>query len=215
MSISITISDVKLLDVDLWKASLEPREVKSLTTGAKRTGDASVVLVNKIDSSNGDKIQFTLGSIEVLIIGRTSTTYFICSNMEHRGKASAKKSNFEPNEFANSDDAFRSALRNAPEEVRKLGESFIDEARKHFRGTLTNTKSGKFVEKPDNYWTVKIQPRDKSLAITVRGEPDKFSVTDQIELKRDRPGYSRFKIRNTNQILSAISIIRQAERHSQ
>ena len=66
------------------------------------------------------------------------------------------------------------------------------------------------MESPDNFWTVKPQPRDKSFRITVRGVPEKFDIPQSIELKPDMAGYSTFKISKIEQIDAAIHIIRQA-----
>ena len=62
-----------------------------------------------------------------------------------------------------------------------------------------------------NFWTVRIQPRDVSLRITVYGKPNSFTNRDStIELKPDMASYSSFKIHTQKQVSGAVSIIRQA-----
>lgn len=73
-------------------------------------------------------------------------------------------------------------------------------------------KSGKWVATPDNFVAVKVQDkRSKNIAIIVYGNPDEFrKITHNLNIKPDRPGYSRFNIDNENQIQSAIEVIKEA-----
>jgi len=67
------------------------------------------------------------------------------------------------------------------------------------------------VETP-NFWTVRIQPRDGSLAVILYGRRDSFKqLKSTVEVKRDRgDSYSRFKISHLSQLEDALALIRQA-----
>src|SRR5450759_3378223 len=66
---------------------------------------------------------------------------------------------------------------------------------------------GRFIESPGNLWTVKIQPRDGSLRLTIRGVPERLRPAARLGLKDDRPGYSTFKVRTGRDIPLAIAVL--------
>ncbi len=106
----------------------------------------------------------------------------------------------------------RTFLGELTEETKELGEQFLSEARKLIPGELNRTPSGKFVETPDNFWTVKIQPRDKSLRFTVRGKLKDFQMSRSFQLSNDRGiYYSTFKINRIEQVEEALGVILRAD----
>lgn len=70
----------------------------------------------------------------------------------------------------------------------------------------------KFVEAPDNFWTVKIQPRDASLLLTVRGKPERYHQFASLDVKPDQNGYSRFKLSSTRQLPLVLQLLAQVPR---
>lgn len=102
-------------------------------------------------------------------------------------------------------------LSELPLDMRSLGEALLSEIRQHFPGELNyEPRTAKFDETPEIFWTVKIQPSDKSLRITVRGTPDDFKKSPGIDLNLDKYGYSAFVIQHLGQIPNALDIIKQA-----
>ena len=82
--------------------------------------------------------------------------------------------------------------------------------RSQFSGELKFfEKSEEFVETPDNFWTVRIRPRDCSFRITVRGKPESFEKPRSVSLKPDMTGYSSFKLSTPGQIDDFIRILAQ------
>jgi hypothetical protein len=115
--------------------------------------------------------------------------------------------------LATGDKLFLSEL---PVEMREMGESLLSEVRRHFAGELAyEPRSAKFDETPEIFWTVKIQPQDGSLRVTVRGTPDMFEPVTGINLKKDKFGYSTFSINRIGQLSGAINLILQGHRNMQ
>ena len=56
-----------------------------------------------------------------------------------------------------------------------------------------------------------VQPQVQALSITVRGPPDRFADA-RLELKVDRPGYTRFKLQRSEDMPEALKIIGQSKR---
>lgn len=102
-------------------------------------------------------------------------------------------------------------LDDLPTDLQQLGTRLLAEVRTRWSGSLRTSQTGRYIETPDNFWTVKIQPRDVSLAITVRGEPGVFG-SSPLEIKPDRSAYSRFKISRLDEIPAAIEVIRRASK---
>lgn len=73
-------------------------------------------------------------------------------------------------------------------------------------------RSGKYVETPDNFWTVRVQPRDRSFRFTVRGTPESFNARGVLKLKPDMTGYSSFKLKDETQIGELVDILKQTRR---
>jgi hypothetical protein len=102
-------------------------------------------------------------------------------------------------------------LSELPLDIRNLGEGLLSEVRQHFPGELNyEPRSAKFDETPEIFWTVKIQPNDNSLRITVRGTLEDFNKIPGIDLKLDKFGYSAFVIQHPDQIPNALEVIKQA-----
>ena len=198
--ILISIKKVKYISEGIWKANLDPSEVRQLMGNCENTyGDKSIILLTgPFTFKNGGKLEFEPLHARPLNIGNTTQTIIISSMNQY--------DRYEPG-----DEKFLRNLKDLPQNMKLIGEKLLIEIRKHFRGDLKyHQKSRKYVESPDNFWTVKPQPRDKSFRITVRGVPEKFDIPQSIELKPDMAGYSTFKISKIEQIDAAIHIIRQA-----
>jgi len=105
------------------------------------------------------------------------------------------------------DAEFLSAL---PSSLRDLGTQLLTKVRASYPGALKfYPKSGKYVETPDNFWVVRIQSRDESLRITIRGRPEDFGSSGSIQLKPDMTGYSAFKLSTPTQIGDFMKLMAQ------
>ena len=82
--------------------------------------------------------------------------------------------------------------------------------RSQYGGYFQRTRIGRYVNRPNNFWTVKVQPRDQSLRITVRGRHHKFIALDKLGVKPDRTGYSNFKLVSEDQYEQALAALRIA-----
>ncbi|MBI4183698.1 MAG: hypothetical protein HY521_06850 [Proteobacteria bacterium] len=117
----------------------------------------------------------------------------------------------ETSPYGPGDRKFLHALSELPEPVQEAGRSILARVRGHFPGDLKALDARRFVETPDNFWAVVIQPRDRSLAFTVRGMPDRFE-TQRLRLTLDRSPYSRFKVTSIDDVAEAVGIILRAIR---
>ena len=124
----------------------------------------------------------------------------------------APKINTSINSIANNT-GDKKFLNNLPDYLYPLGSKFLKEIRNQYRGHLQYMPvSSKYVERPDNFWTVKIQPRDRSLRVTVRGRPESFpmGLRKNLDIKNDMGSYSNFKVMGQDQLKEAIEVIKIA-----
>lgn len=208
----VTIEKVVPGAKGVWTSSIEPQRLLKLDNPIRQWGHLSIVMVSKPSFENQNQsLQFDLDSAVLLNLGNTTETILVDSR---ESEAVVSKSTLQPNAYVYSsgDLRFIKKLGLLNESLRKLGEQLLGEIRKEFPGELIfHEKSGKFVESPDNFWVVRIQPRAQSLRIIVYGTPRKHSPKSAIELKDDMTGYSNFVINNQSQLREAIDVIREAK----
>jgi hypothetical protein len=83
--------------------------------------------------------------------------------------------------------------------------------RQLYPGDLKRGKLMNFSNTPDNFWYVIVQPQMQALSITVRGGPERFQPST-LELKPDRPGYTRFKLQASKDTPEVLRIIGKSKR---
>jgi hypothetical protein len=105
---------------------------------------------------------------------------------------------------------FQLEVKALPDPLARIGIEMVKRVRQSFNGSFERAENGRFINRPDNFWTIKIQPRDQSYIITVRGYPHEFKDVRSLEIKDDRSGYSRFKLRTPSQFEDAWRVIERA-----
>lgn len=209
MAISLTIPNVSVLDSGVWKAKLSPDDLRFLGGNATRLGPVSVLLL--LDDVSFDRassqLSFNPAQARVLNLGSTDSAVILESRTQADGAQQTEPSGPQGEHVLGGDSDFLSAL---PSNLRAFGAQLLTTVRANYPGALKYfPKSGKYVETPDNFWTVRIQTRDESFRITVRGRPDDFLPPGTIQLSRDMTGYSSFKLSAPSQLTDFVKILQQ------
>lgn len=209
MAMMISVPEARRIDDGIWKVKLSPAEARILGTSASTYGPVSVVLLSESPSYNNTNksLSFNPGAVHLLNLGTSDQTIIVHSDGAPRAGLGNK---IKSNNLSFGDTRFISEL---PAELRELGDSLLHEIRKHFPGELRfYPRSRKYVETPDNFWTVRTQTRDRSFRITIRGKPDVFRKPKSIILKPDMTGYSSLKLSSSSQISELLEILKQVAR---
>jgi hypothetical protein len=112
-----------------------------------------------------------------------------------------------PHELGPGDREFLSmAERELRGEVQEVAVDLLREVRRRSAGDMKRGLKNNFSNTPDNFWYVIVQPREQALSITVRGKPEMFRPSP-LELRVDRPGYTRFKLQSVDQLPEALRIV--------
>jgi hypothetical protein len=94
-----------------------------------------------------------------------------------------------------------------PTALHQLGVTIVKAVQDAHPGHFQLTSSGRYIYRPNNFWTIKPQHRDGSLRITVYGTPERLSPSRGVELKADQNSYTTFKVSNPDQADSAIGVL--------
>jgi hypothetical protein len=218
MKMTVTINEVTQLDKGVWKVNVNPSELSIFGSPSNDVGGVSVLkVVNPDETVNTDgTLIFEPQNVRILNLG-SSTEVLIISNTEVENTPTIntptinKQSN--PIIIGEGNRKFISDLSTVDQNLKTLGEEFLGEVRTCFSGDLKfDPGANKFVETPDNFWGVKIQSRDKSLRIVVRGLPDRFhDFDDVLDIKKDLTSYSTFKLTQLDQIPVVIKVLRRSK----
>jgi len=119
----------------------------------------------------------------------------------------------EQHNFVEGDHWFLQRIEGLQAQLREIGVLIYTGVRAvNPRGKLKCfTKSKRFVESPDNFWTICFQPRRSDFVITVRGKPEEFK-TESVVVKPDRGTHSRFKVTKLEEVDEAVRLILSARR---
>lgn len=210
MALSVQIHEARQLDEGVWKARLSPSEIRFLDPKAENAGPFSVLLLteNPAFDRESRSLSFNPAGVKLLNAGTSDTAILIGAALSGPRAAAPSKA---PQTSAGLGDA--KFLQSLPPNLKDFGTELLREVRSQFPGDLAfYSASGKYVQAPDNFWTIRPQPRDGSFRITVRGKPDSFTATRSLELKPDMTGYSSFKVERPSQIEELIRVLKQVRR---
>jgi hypothetical protein len=196
----------------IWTSEIDPQRLLRLANPIRQGGRINIVMISEPSFDNQkNSIQFDLDSAILLNLGNTSETVLIDSR-DGNAIETVRKKRVIIHE-SKGDQKFISELSVLPDSLRKIGERLVKEVRKLFPGELKfHPITKKFVESPDNFWVVRVQPRAKSLRIIVYGLPEAHRLTNTIKLKRDMSSYSTFILEREHQLPEAVEIIREAKK---
>lgn len=210
MALMVQIHEARQLDEGVWKARLSPSEIRFLDPKAENSGPFSILLLTESPTFDRENrsLSFNPSGVKLLNAGTSDTAILIGAEVTASRAAIASKA---PQASGGSGD--QKFLQSLPAHLKGFGTELLREVRAHFPGDLAfYPSSGKYVQAPDNFWTIRPQPRDGSFRITVRGKPEAFTATRTLELKPDMTGYSSFKVERPSQIEDLIRILRQVRR---
>lgn len=210
MALMVQIHDARQLDEGIWKARLSPSEIRFLDPKAENAGPFSILLLteNPAFDRESRSLSFNPSGVKLLNAGTSDTAILIGATVTASRAAIPSRA---PQATAGSGD--QKFLQSLPSNLKNFGTELLHEVRTLFPGDLAfYPKSGKYVQAPDNFWTIRPQPRDGSFRITVRGKPESFTATRSLELKADMTGYSSFKVERPSQIEDLIRILKQVRR---
>jgi hypothetical protein len=216
MGLTISAKDAEQLASGIWQFQMPPHQVRLFGECRRTEGARSILLVT---DANYDEVRqslmFDADAVTPLNVGSTSWALAIS------GKLSTNANDTKPRpasmgpeiqSYGPGDREFLNVANELPPAAFEAAQKLLQEVRGRSPGDLKRGLHRNFSNTPDNFWYVIVQPRSGELSITVRGEPERFGRSE-LELKRDRPGYSRFKVAAITDVPKAATIIFASKRH--
>jgi hypothetical protein len=218
MAVEIVVGAAAEVTRCVWQAAIEPRHIRALGAGGSEFGEVSVLLLDaQTFDPEKSALRFSVEDVHLLNIGRSPTTIIIGVG-PHEGErtngetdTSLLEARSDRVQYGSGDRQFLHALEQLPDDIKQAGTQILTSVRRHFPGNLHPRSGRRYQETPDNFWFVTVQPRDRSLSITVRGLPDRFKVS-RLRIVADRSPYSRFKVRGLDDVSEAVTVILSAVR---
>ena len=212
MAICWTFDGITKLDNGIWKGNIDENDLSFLGDSSNHFGELSVLIVrNPIEEQekeSGLKTRIKFEPRQSILINKGSSSEILILEIKNNNQKHLQ--DLLP---VSGDEAFIKDLKSSSPKLNKIGNVLLNEIRKFSKGNLRfHPKSKKYVERPDNFWVIRIQPRDDSLRLVVRGLPDKFAdLANSLTIKKDMTSYSSFKVFDMSQVPEAVRIIRRAK----
>jgi len=209
----VRIDSVMVGSEKVWSTKVEPRKLVRFGSAVSQKGNISILLVSQPQYSGKDNtLEFCLESAILLNLGETENLVIIHDDaIINNAESEKKRSGMFP--LGNGDEVFLKTIESMPEKIKISGSTILKSVRKVSHGELIyKEKSGKFVETPDNFWVVRVQPRVKNLRYVVYGLPEMHKDYKNIKLKKDMTSYSSFIVNAYGQVDDAIDAIVSAKR---
>lgn len=217
MAMRMLIDEAHELSDGVWLVNLPPHEAQLLGPPKSVHGAVSVFIVDEPKFDRAERtIQLDAGRVGVLNLGTGATAVLI----DAAGRAKPAHDNNEDQapestegfSYGRGDREFLGLVERSLYGNAKLAAiEILESVRSRWPGDLQRGKRSNFKNTPDNFWYVIVQPRVQALSITVRGHVARFEA-NKLELKEDRPGYTRFSLRHPSEVPEAIKIIEQSKR---
>lgn len=200
----------------VWSVKVPSHQIPMLGVPKMISGARSVLLAKGVRFEPlSAAIQIDVDSVSVLNQGTTAETLVIEAagpQVSRTGVVASKNLNKSPVDRGPGDTEFLQLVeRELRGEAREAAEAILREVRSRYPGDLERGLRLNFKNTPDNFWYIIVQPRVQGLSITVRGVPSRF-LPSTLDLKVDRPGYTRFSLRRPEEVPEALRIIERSKR---
>ena len=212
MGMQMVFTDARELGPGIWGAVAPPHQISVLGHPKSVLGAKSILLVNEPTYDQSSlALRFDAAHLTILNLGTSSEVVIVGLPSASPAKP-ATPEKLPSDERGPGDEEYLALVRSKLHgPAREAAEMILREVRSRNPGDLIRGKRHNFSNTPDNFWYVIVQPTSQSLSITVRGKPDQFRPSP-LEVTDDRPGYTRFKLRDPTEINSALAIIGASKR---
>jgi hypothetical protein len=214
MGVNIQISNVELIEKNMWLSKLEPREVAMLGENGPRVGEYSIILaMNPQHDAKQRTLTVQPHKAFVLNVGSTDQAVIVaCKGKTDTAPTAQSVLSAQHELLGAGDGVYLRALERLSPPMQQAGLQLLQKVRTQYAGRLVQ-KGRRFIDYPDNFWTISVQPYKDALFITLRGRPEHFEkVANKIVIKEDRTGYSSFKLLRPSDIEEASLLILAAKR---
>lgn len=204
MGVQMTITGVSRPEAGIWETRSSAADLQTFGSPLSSRGYSSILLVHDAEYDDTHRtLAFAPHSACLLNIGNTSRLFVVDGGYQPETAAGKQR-------LPDGDQKFLKYLEQVPT-LKAAGEQILRRIREVCPGDLKYTSGRLFKETPDNFWAIEVQPRVRTLNISVRGNSNWFGKQG-ISIPDGWQGYSRFKVHGNADVEKAVSVILAAKR---
>ena len=227
----ISFGPARVLDDGVWAGTLSEAEARRLPGAPLRSGGPHVVML-AAPAWNGAELRAPFDGVNVVALGAGETAIFLgvtaaapltrarrAETRPARSTATAPQPAPEAEQRtsepvgANDDAAFVGECAQLGSEMERVAGALIARIRATHAGALKRqTNPRLFVETPDNFWSVEIQPRRSAIKLVVRTREDHLMRAGLPYEAERPPSYWAMKIYGDGEIETALQFLAVATR---
>lgn len=230
MSLRIVFEQAKEVASGIWQAPIPPSELTRLGPSLAAGSGRSVIVVSAPPSYDADGATLSISSSALFVAHQgdpETAEVIVVSTIDPQAKeahvetprhetqlvsAESSQHTAEPR-TGDGDRAFLKTLSRDLPLLSVAGRQLLQGVRQFYPSGSLQQAGGRreFVETPENFWTVTVQPAKRELLVSVYGNPTILLPPSDIILKAGRTySYRRFRISRDTQVEGALGIIRRA-----
>ena len=183
---NLSFGAVRAIDAGIWVGALSATEAAKLPGAPLRVAGPHVVLVTN-PAWNGRELQAPYLGVSVLALGAGDDAIYVRAG---GGAATPPETPAAPQSAApatGDDNVFIDALAQLGTDLERIGRALMARIRARYPGALAQTENfKKFVETPDNFWGVEIQPRVGAIKLIVRADEERMKASG-LPYQSERP----------------------------
>jgi|SRR5450830_455732 hypothetical protein len=200
------VVDAERLSDGIWLAPLSNFDALRIGIPEHSKNGCSVVLLNAPCIAAGNSISFEPDTATLLNIGNLDFSVFIEASRTPPTSHTLGNTRESKRGYAMVKEQCQKHL---PRDLAERALGMLDSLSNDSSDDLIADKTNRWISRPDNYFTIKVQPQNKDLVVTVRGRPIEYE-SKTLEVRPDQNGYSKFWIRNVKDVQEALRLIRSA-----
>jgi len=222
---NLTFADVRALDAGVWTGALAAADAAALPGAPLRIAGPHVLVLDR-PLWNGMVLTAAFHGVSVVALGTTGRAIYLANGAGARvgeGAAPVESAKDEraalvprdprPAKLSSDDEMFVYGLDEIGSDMARVGRALMARIRQIYPGALQRTDNPRrFVETPDNFWGVEVQPRKQAVKLTVRADEAKLKAAGlPYQLERP-PSYFAIKIQNDGDVEMALKFLAHADR---
>ena len=210
MAIRITMEGVRdLSQGECVEGELNPAELSLLASSAASGPGPNVILLTSEHplSPTDDDLELNQAAARLVYRGDSSRTLVVrvATDMQREAGPNGMGKGVVGPELERdlqelNDDSLAAAGREIIRRVRSEHPGFLDR----------RPRSGRHINRPENFFALKVQPRDGSLRFAVYGQPRRFEQDPELPLFADQQSYTGFKVISEAQVDAAVRVLLKA-----
>ena len=220
----VSFGQVRAIDAGVWTGALSQGDAKRLPGAPLKIAGPHVLLLQR-PAWDGQVLKAPFDGVSVLALGSAEAAIFL-SAADARPAASDDHATASPEAAAETpapspaprrpddtgdDEAFIAELNEIGSDMARTGRALITRIRAIHHGALARAASPRlFVETPDNFWSVEIQPRRQAIKLVVRTTEEKLLRAGLPYDGERPPSYFAMKIYGDGDIEASLQFLAQA-----